>query len=253
MDGVWNWYQNLSNQWRTSLTFSIGVVGLISTLLSIFGVSVKDCTNNWFFGVMLVIGVFALVTLGVYWAIGMIFRKSVSMTVRGTPVTVKVGSIFSTKGMRVIGCDSRFSTTVDDRVISRNSLHGQLVLRHGTEETIRNAVRLEARRLGIQPDRDGAYEFPLGTVIRYDSPVEDQVYLMVAISRLNEANEAHVTMAEFEGAMMAMWHGIDRIYARNPVNLPLLGSGILRFDDGPKDKKSLLRCLLCTLSASGVT
>lgn len=35
--------------------------------------------------------------------------------------------------------------------------------------------------------------------------------------------------------------------------LPLLGTGIPRFDDGPKDKEDILRCMLCTLNSSGVT
>ena len=32
-----------------------------------------------------------------------------------------------------------------------------------------------------------------------------------------------------------------------------LGSGISRFEDGPRGKEDLLRCMLCTLNTSGVT
>ena len=60
-------------------------------------------------------------------------------------------------------------------------------------------------------------------------------------------------MAKYEHMLMRMWKEIDGIYASNCVVLPLLGAGISRFEDGPKDKGNLLRCMLCTLNASGVT
>lgn len=53
--------------------------------------------------------------------------------------------------------------------------------------------------------------------------------------------------------LMKMWKEIDRVYASNDVVLPVLGTGISRFDDGPKDKDDLLRCMLCTFNSSGVS
>jgi hypothetical protein len=51
---------------------------------------------------------------------------------------------------------------------------------------------------------------------------------------------------------MTMWHEISRTYAGNPIFLPLLGSGITRFDDVPnKSHFDLLKCMLCTLKSSG--
>ena len=52
---------------------------------------------------------------------------------------------------------------------------------------------------------------------------------------------------------MKMWNEIDRVYASNNIVLPLLGSGISRFDDGPKEDAALLKCMLCTLNTSGVS
>lgn len=75
---------------------------------------------------------------------------------------------------------------------------------------------------------------------------------MLAMTKLNDKNEAHTTMAEYEHMLMRMWKEINCVYASNPVVLPLLGTGISRFDDGPKEKSALLRCLLCTLNGSNV-
>ena len=73
------------------------------------------------------------------------------------------------------------------------------------------------------------------------------------MTELNADYEAHTNMAKFEHMLMKMWKEIDRVYASNDIALPLLGAGIARFDDGPKYKDSLLRCMLCTLNSSGVS
>ena len=66
----------------------------------------------------------------------------------------------------MIGCDTHFSTRVDDVVISKKSLHGQLILEHGDKDEIEVAITTEANKLGLQRDDNGLYDFPLGTIIR---------------------------------------------------------------------------------------
>ena len=73
------------------------------------------------------------------------------------------------------------------------------------------------------------------------------------MTELNSNYESHTNMAKFEYMLMRMWKEINRVYAGNDIALPLLGSGISRFDDGPKEYGALLRCMLCTLNGSGVT
>lgn len=254
MKRVYNWYTNLSQQVQDSITISIAVVGLISTILSILGISLGDwkCSNIWMrIGVVFV--VFVVIYIGVYCAIGRIFRDSVNFTIRQTSISISCGDIFQASGWKIIGCDTHFDTRVDDIVISKKSLHGQLVLNHGKKEEIEAVVEVEAKRLGLQKKNNGLYDFPLGTVIRYDSSVDNQTYLMLAMTELNEQHEAHTNMAKFELMLMKMWTEIDRVYASNNIALPVLGTGISRFDDGPKDKEALLRCMLCTLNSSGVS
>lgn len=73
------------------------------------------------------------------------------------------------------------------------------------------------------------------------------------MTELNEQYEAHTNMAQYEQMLMKMWKEIDRVYAMNEIVVPLLGAGIPRFDDGPKENSALLRCMLCTLNSSGVS
>lgn len=249
---IWKWYNSLSSRIKTSVTVSAAVVGLISTVMSIAGVSLHDWTQNIWIGLLIIVGAFVLLTIAVYQIIGQIFKDSVSLVIRQTSVSIGCGDIFNTEGWRVIGCDTHFDTRVDDVVISKKSLHGKLLLEHGKIEEIKTSVETAAHRLHLTADNDGLYTFPLGTIIRYDSSVDNHTYLMLAMTELNENYEAHTNMAKFEYMLMKMWTEINRVYASNNVALPLLGTGISRFDDGPKNKEALLKCMLCTLNASGV-
>lgn len=227
---------------------------MISTILTILGVSLADINGlNCCLRVVAVVIVFILVYAVVYIAIGLIFSKSVKIMIRQTPVTISCGNIFEAPELRVIGCDTHFDTRVDDIIISKKSLHGQLVMEHGDKNEIDAVVEAEATRLGLPKNGDGLYDFPFGTIVRYDSKIDGHTYLMLAMTELNAEHESHTNMAQFELMLMKMWREISRVYALNDIVLPLLGTGIPRFDDGPKDKEDLLRCMLCTLNSSGVT
>lgn len=253
MKRIWKWYNNLSNRLKDSIAVSIGLIGLISTLMSIIGVSLNDWTQSKKCSVLIVILACGLFTVLSYLVLGAVFKSSVKLTIHHTPVSISCGNIFEVDGWRVIGCDTHFDTRVDDVVISKRSLHGQLVLKHGDKDEIKTVIENEANRLGLVSNEVGLYDFPLGTVIRYDSSVDGKTYLMLAMTELDSEYKAHTNMAKFEQMLMKMWNEIDRVYASNTVVLPLLGTGISRFDDGPKDKEALLKCMLCTLNNSGVT
>ena len=254
MNNMFNWYNGLSKRVRDSVCISVTTVGMISTVLSILGISIGNWIGSSFWlGIGVVFLVSLVIYLLAYFSIGRIFRKSINLTIRQTPVSISCGDIFESSGWRIIGCDTHFDTRVDDIVISKKSLHGQLVLVHGEKREIEAAIDTEAKRLGLQKKSDGLYDFPLGTVIRYDSSLDNQTYLMLAMTELDAQYEAHTNMAEFEHMLMKMWKEIGRVYARYDVVLPVLGTGISRFDDGPKDVEALLRCMLCTLNSSGVS
>lgn len=254
MKKIYHWYNNLSKQVRDSIIISTTIVGVVSTVLSIIGISLGDWEKSsiWL-RIAIVIGVFLIICAITHHIIGRIFRDSINLTIRQTLVSVESGDIFEAQGLRVIGCDTHFDTRIDDVVIAKKSLHGQLFLNHGKIEEIEKVIEKEALRLGISKNDDGQYDFPLGTIIRYDSSVDNHTYLMLALTELNADYEAHTNMAKFEHMLMKMWKEIDRVYASNDIALPLLGAGIARFDDGPKYKDSLLRCMLCTLNSSGVS
>lgn len=254
MDKIYRWYCNLSKRVQDSIAISVTTIGLISTVCTILGVSLSEWKNS---SLLIRIGAvfmaFIIIWGLAYAIIGKIFESSVNLTICQTSINICYGDIFKFSGWKVIGCDTHFDTRIDDVVISKKSLHGQLVLNHGRKEEIVAVVDAEAKRLGLSKNSKGLYDFPLGTIIRYDSSVDNQTYLMVAMTELDDHYEAHTNMAKFELMLMKMWAEVDRVYASNNVIFPVLGTGISRFDDGPKDKDMLLRCMLCTLNSSGVS
>lgn len=250
---IWDWYCNLSYRCKTSIHFLFAVLALVSTVMTVIGISLYDWTHHFWVRLLIVVCFAIVIYFCAYCVIGRIYKDSVSLKIRKTPITVCCNDIFKTEGWKVIGCDTHYDTRVDDIVISKKSLHGQFVLDHGNIEEIKATVRNEGEKLGKVPDKNGLIEFPLGTIIPYHSSIDGQTYLLLAMTRLNSNHESHINMAEFEHMLMKMWNEIDRVYASNNIVLPLLGSGISRFDDGPKEDAALLKCMLCTLNTSGVS
>lgn len=254
MREIYKWYSKLTKREKDSIIITMSSIGVISTFLSVLGLSLADIETLTVW-LRIVISVFAFIVLYIiiYMLIGIIFRDSVSTMIHQTSVTVVCGDIFEVPEFRVIGCDTNFRTEVDDVIISKKSLHGQLILNHGVLDEINAVIETEAKRLGLHKNDEGLYDFPLGTIIRYDSSVDNHTYLMLAMTELNSDYESHTNMSKFEYMLMRMWKEINRVYAGNDIALPLLGSGISRFDDSPKEYGALLRCMLCTLNGSGVT
>lgn len=252
MKRLFKWYNSLTKRTRDSISFSVLLIGFISTFCTILGVSLGDIPClSLSFRILLVVLAFIISFVTSYLVIGHVYRDKIELVVNNTPVEISCGDIFETEGYKVIGCDTHFHTTVDDVIISITSLHGKLVLEHGRIEEIKEAVRRGAERLSLKPDENGLYTFPLGSIVRYDSSVDNQTYLMLAMTELNDNYESHTTMAKYEQMLMTMWKETNRVYASNDVVLPILGYGITRFDDRPKNKNALLRCMVCTLNASG--
>ena len=243
----------LPKRLRNSIAYSFAAIGASSTVLSIVGKSLNDFTDNIWYSILCVVVVFIVLSILLYLFLGKVYQNSVSMKIGNTKVTIECGDIFEYKGMKVIGCDSHFDTRVDDIIVSRKSLHGQLVLEHGETSEIKTAVKTEAERLNLPLDTEGQYSFPLGTVVKYESSRDGQTYLMLAMTELNKNHESHISMGKYEHMLEKMWTEISRVYASNDIFIPLLGNGITRIDGTQKDQESLLKCMLCTLNSSGIT
>lgn len=206
---VYQWFHKLPKQIQDSIFFSVSVVGFFSTIFTVLGASLKDLSDNLWIRIGIIILSTIILAFGYYIVVGNVYKDSVALSIAKTPVEISCGDIFKTPGYKVIGCDTHFDTRVDDVVISKNSLHGQLLLEHANIDDVKIKIEESAKRSGLIKNAEGLYDFPLGTIIRYDSCVDNQTYLMLALTELNKNYESHTNMAKHELMLMKMWKEID--------------------------------------------
>mgnify|MGYP000863554739 CR=1 FL=1 len=252
MDLILSWYYSRTYQLRDSIDISLFIVTIISTIFTILGVSLSVIEDLGILIKLVILMLCFLIIVGLsYWAIGKIYREEVCLNINQNLVDISYGDLFEVDGWKVIACDTHFDTRVDDFVISKKSLHGQLILNHGNVDDINILVKEEAKKLNLTCNNDGVYNFPLGSVIRYDSNIDHQTYLMLSMTKLNTRNESYTNMVEFINTLSSMWREINRVYASHDIVLPVLGTGISRFD-GNKSEEELLKAMLYTLDISGI-
>lgn len=134
---VYDKYNSFSKQTRDSFFIAGNIIGIIAIILTILGISfVTICIFNAWISFIIVIIIYFFLCLIIYIIIGKIFKNSLNLQIWKTHISIECGSIFSSPGLKVIGCDSQFSTVVDDVIISKRSLHGQLILEHGDKSEI---------------------------------------------------------------------------------------------------------------------
>lgn len=235
--------------WKASAVSALAVIGVTASVLGIAGISLTDLWSNWQTRLNVVfVSYIALVffILVVRYAFS---KRGITMNVNSTSVTIKEGDLFLAKGLKVIPFNEYFDTTVDDVVISHTSLNGIFIDRYiGDIAQLRKAIEKDdEEKINLKRyAKNGKDAFPLGRIIIF------QDYLLLSFTLFNEQNMAHLSKIQYEKCLMSMWCEISRVYAGRRVYLPLLGSGITRFDDVPnKSNLDLLKCMLCTLKASG--
>ena len=103
MKKMYRWYNSLSKRVRDSINFSTTIVGMISTVLTILGVSLGDWkSSSLWMRICIVIAFFLLICFATYKIVGRFFSSSIKLTIRKTPVSVSCGDIFQASGLRVI-------------------------------------------------------------------------------------------------------------------------------------------------------
>lgn len=233
---------------KKSFKWSFAIIGAISTIMGVAGVSLIDllpkdsgCPFRLFVLVIL------FVLLAFFAAIVTYHhnKDGVHLVINGMDVDIVVDDLFCTEGVKVIPFNEYFDIKVDDRVISKNSLNGIFIEKYADRNALKQAVEERQPSL-LKPYKagDGRICYPLGTIKDCDG------FAMLAFTHMDEVNRAYLRRGQYEECLLNMWDELDRIYAGRRIVLPLLGSGITRFENGKPSEDDLLRCMLCTLRAS---
>jgi len=239
-----------SKQWKDSASIAFAILAAAETFLAVSGISLDSIIPNqkWWGLLITVVAAYAVILVSVYVILKAISLKGINIKVNGIQITIKQGDLFEAKGWKVIPFNEHFDTTVDDIIISKTSLNGLFILNQVEDLNGLNKVIAEdGEKYAIKTEVDERLTFSLGHCIAFQGE-----YILLALTHFNEQNIAHVSKIDYEHCLMNMWKEVRRLYANKPVFLPLVGSGITSFDDVPqKSNFDLLKCMLCTLKASG--
>ncbi len=233
-------------------TFALVILGVAD-----FPLKVNDITLSisgylitiptWGVRLILMLVLFVVLLVLVYLLIGMTYKSAVSLNIRGIKVNIVEGNLFDQQGLKIIPFNEHYDTLVDEKVIASNTLNGVFIKKHVKNlKKLNQVIEANAEKSRVEKDSGGKFCFELGHLICFDD------YLLLAFSKFDEQNRAHISMQEYEQCMFHMWSEVRRLYQNKPVALPLIGSGITSFDGiSEKSTANLLRCILCTLHASG--
>ena len=235
---------------KKSLYWSFTIVTGISTIISLWGYTIKDFNASWQWwkGGLVLGGCFAFLS-GILFLILLSQRHRPYQTViNGKRVVIKTGDIFAESGWKLIPFNDRFDTTVDDRIIAHDSLNGKMIDAYVDDpNNLSNAIIAAGTDLSPFQSKviNGHTVYPLGRVIPYNS------FLLLAFSHFDQQNKAFIGIGEYEQMLIRMWSEIRRVYAAKPVSVPLIGTGITNIEGVPeKNYTDLLKCMLCTLKNS---
>ncbi len=233
--------------WKRYLVLVSGV----SVFASLFFVAV-NVPDNYKFLVFVGIAAALFASYVVLWIIA---NKTTSkkLDIDGSPLEVKIGDIFEEGELRVINFNEYFDTLVDDKLIAKSSLNGKYIEKCVADvavldKAITDDPHLVEMKVNEHNNRKSGkkIQYKLGSIYVNDS------YLLVAFSKFDKDNKAHLSMRDFINCLMTFWEEVDRVYASKSVAIPLMGAGITRFKDAKVSEQELLELLIWSFKVSRV-
>lgn len=182
--------------------------------------------------IYIVIFLYALLPIGIFCYLWYKANKiqSIKIVINGTRVIVKFGDLFKEAGLKTITFNEFFDTQVDDIIISSKTINGiflnnQKESMPKIEEVIdcdenENIIDVESNKKQGKKKR-----YKLGSTKKYED------YLLVAFSKFNDKNMAYLNLEDYFACLMKYWSEVNRLYNGNNVVLPLIGSGVTRFQN----------------------
>ncbi|EXG81176.1 macro domain-containing protein [Cryptosporangium arvum] len=169
----------------------------------------------------------------------------------GTRVTIRADDLFAQRDAQlVIGFCDTFDTSTDRNVvISRATVQGQFLHWAYDGDTGRLNRDLRSALRGARPERVERREdkrrgkrarYPLGTVAVLHR--DDRRFFCVAYSVMGNDLVARSDLESFRASLDRLWDAAVRYGQREPLAVPLLGSGLARLDG--TDRTELVTLLI---------
>lgn len=224
------------------------VISAILSLLVLFVDIPTDKKNSYG---CLFIGLLALIYLAIWiWSNNL---HKIDINIDGSEVTIKEGDIFSEPGLKAIAFNEYFDTTVDNKIISENSLNGIFIKKNFGSKISNLDLHIEGYPFAESEKFETNNERTLGKTLRYQIGticVYDD-FLLAAFTKFDNNNKAVLTMPEYLEFLINFWDKVNTVYGQRSVTTPVFGSGITRIK-GHKtiSDEDLLKIMLWTFRIS---
>lgn len=182
-------------------------------------------------------GYLPLVGLSLLWAA---YRaRPRTAIVRRLPPTdmelaIRVGDVLAQTGNVIVGANDTFDTQLDDDIISRRSVQGQLLERVFDGDRTELDRQINQALAGLTTTTDATKSF--GKALRYEIGTVAQVsrgetrFFLTAFARMSSDRPPHVrsTVEWLQISLARLWRTVDEAGQREPVHVPVIGSHLAR-------------------------
>jgi len=168
-------------------------------------------------------------------------------------IEIKSGDIFSSEyinddTIRIFAFNEYFDTKVDNDIISKSSLNGQVINKEVSDideldNRILSDTHLKKNEIESNEGRSAGKKkkYKLGTIFKYSDNT-----MFTAMTHFDDENRANLTIQEYIRFLINFWDEVNTIYAGKTVVITLLGSGITRLDNNIYTSNQILEIILWT-------
>jgi hypothetical protein len=160
------------------------------------------------------------------------FKRKISGT--DIDVSIKVGSIFSSKNPLVIGATTHFDFSLDDDPvnpsISPSSVQGQFQEKYFDRPSDIGPILERAKNRLVSIETNTLQEKPFGPRINFSRgeviavPADKRCAYFVTMATLNNNRKAELSLDEYFDLIPKMWDGVRQKGNLEPLDIPLLGA-----------------------------
>ena len=175
--------------------------------------------------------------VGVFVVLNLIFAYIMSLpknnitlnTTKKVKTNIFFGNLFDSKTNIVIPVNEYFDILVDDKIITKSSLHGTFIntIFGSNVEKLNEIIKKQLIGInGIQNtnrEKGNKIKYPIGTTILVE--FNGKRYFLVALSCFDDYNKAYVSNKDYHQVIYLLLQSIHRFSQGEPVNIPLIGSG----------------------------
>lgn len=215
---------------KTLLKEWLAIVSPISVIVTCISIAISISDDYKFLTLIVILVLFVL--LYVFLWVRANRLNQVKLSVNNSSLTIKVGDVFKESGLKVIAFNEYFDTQVDNKIISEKTLNGIYLKKlkdvNALDRLIDQDEHLNSEGVKIEHNKNRSQgkkeRFKLGTIIQHEE------YLLTAFSKFDNENRANLNMNDYINFLLNFWNEVDIVYNGRSVVIPLLGSGLTRFN-----------------------